>query len=415
MINFNVDNEGIATLEWDLPGRSQNVLNEQSMAAFAAAAQKALADPAVKGLLVASAKADFIAGGDLDMLLKATDAQAMSDNLRQWHKLFRTLETTGKPVAAALNGTTLGGGLELALACHYRVAADNPKARFGFPEVTLGLLPGAGGTQRAPRLMGIQAALLFLTEGKHIKAAEAQKQGLIHAVVPAGTEREAARAWLLEQAAKNAVPGRDGKPGKTLQPWDQKGFKDSRRRRHDPFRHADLHGRQRHAAREDPRQLPGAEAHPLLRLRGDADRHRHRTGHRDALLRQPSAQPGGEEHDPQPVLLHAGRQQADAPAEGRADAEVHEDRHARRRHDGRRHRPRRGDGRPRGGAARQLARERREGQGLLRETAGEARRQKSALAGRRRGHPGAHPSHRPTTPTSPAASWWSRRSSRTAR
>ena len=146
MINYTVDSEGIATLEWDLPGRAQNVLNEQSMAAFAAAAQKALADPAVKGLLVASAKADFIAGGDLEMLLKATDAQAMSDNLKQWHRLFRTLETTGKPVAAALNGTTLGGGLELALACHYRVAADNPKARFGFPEVTLGLLPGAGGT-----------------------------------------------------------------------------------------------------------------------------------------------------------------------------------------------------------------------------------------------------------------------------
>ncbi len=216
MINYNVDSEGIATLEWDLPGRSQNVLNEQSMAAFAAAAQKALADTSVKGLLVASAKADFIAGGDLEMLLKATDAQAMSDNLKQWHKLFRTLETTGKPVAAALNGTTLGGGLELALACHYRVASDNPKARFGFPEVTLGLLPGAGGTQRAPRLMGIQAALLFLTEGKRIKAAEAQKQGLIHAVVPAGKERDAARAWLREAAAKG---------GKTLQPWDQKGFR----------------------------------------------------------------------------------------------------------------------------------------------------------------------------------------------
>lgn len=216
MINYNVDSEGIATLEWDLPGRSQNVLNEQTMAAFAAAAQKALADTSVKGLLVASAKADFIAGGDLEMLLKATDAQAMSDNLKQWHKLFRTLETTGKPVAAALNGTTLGGGLEVALACHYRVAAENPKARFGFPEVTLGLLPGAGGTQRAPRLMGIQPALLFLTEGRRIKAAEAQKQGLIHAVVPAGKEREAARAWLLEAAAKG---------GKTLQPWDQKGFR----------------------------------------------------------------------------------------------------------------------------------------------------------------------------------------------
>jgi 3-hydroxyacyl-CoA dehydrogenase/enoyl-CoA hydratase/3-hydroxybutyryl-CoA epimerase len=225
MINYTVDNEGIATLEWDLPGRSQNVLNEQTMAAFADAAQKALADPAVKGILVASAKADFIAGGDLDMLLKADDAQAMSDNLKQWHKLFRTLEATGKPVAAALNGTTLGGGLEVALACHYRVAADNPKARFGFPEVTLGLLPGAGGTQRAPRLMGIQPALLLLTEGKRIKAAEAQKLGLIHAVVAAGTERDAARAWLLEQAARNAVPGKDGKPGKTLQPWDQKGFR----------------------------------------------------------------------------------------------------------------------------------------------------------------------------------------------
>ena len=216
MINYAVDKDGIATLEWDLSGRSQNVLNEQTMAAFAAAAQKALVDPAVKGLLVASAKADFIAGGDLEMLLKATDAKAMSDNLKQWHILFRTLETSGKPVAAALNGTTLGGGLELALACHYRVASDNPKARFGFPEVTLGLLPGAGGTQRAPRLMGIQAALLFLTEGKRIKAQDAQKQGLIHAVVPAGTERDAARAWLLEAAAKG---------GKTLQPWDQKGFR----------------------------------------------------------------------------------------------------------------------------------------------------------------------------------------------
>ncbi len=225
MINYTVDTEGIATLEWDLPGRAQNVLNEESMAAFADAAQKALADASVKGLLVASAKADFIAGGDLEMLLRATDAQAMSDNLKRWHGLFRTLETGGKPVAAALNGTTLGGGLELALACHYRVASDNPKARFGFPEVTLGLLPGAGGTQRAPRLMGIQPALLFLTEGRRIRAAEAQKQGLLHAVVPAGTERDAARAWLLEQAAQNAAPGRDGKPGKTLQPWDQKGFK----------------------------------------------------------------------------------------------------------------------------------------------------------------------------------------------
>ena len=225
MINYAVDSEGIATLEWDLPGRSQNVLNEQTMAAFGNAVQKALADNAVKGILVASAKADFIAGGDLDMLLQAPGDESFFTGIMNWHRLLRALETAGKPVAAALNGNTLGGGLELALACHYRVAADNPKARFGFPEVTLGLLPGAGGTQRTPRLIGIQQSLLLLTEGKRIKAADAQKLGLLHAVVPAGTEREAARAWLLEAAAKNAVAGRDGKPGKTLQPWDQKGFR----------------------------------------------------------------------------------------------------------------------------------------------------------------------------------------------
>ncbi|HMM54802.1 MAG TPA: 3-hydroxyacyl-CoA dehydrogenase NAD-binding domain-containing protein [Candidatus Desulfobacillus sp.] len=216
MINASVDAQGIATLEWDLPGRSQNLLNAQTMAAFAEAVRRALADPAVKGILVASAKDDFIAGGDLEMLLRANDAQAMSESLGQWHGLLRALEKTGKPVAAALNGSALGGGLELALACHHRVAADNPKARFGFPEVTLGLLPGAGGTQRAPRLIGIRAALLLLAEGKRIKAAEALKQGLLHAVVPAGSEREAARAWLLEAAAKD---------GKTLQPWDQKGYR----------------------------------------------------------------------------------------------------------------------------------------------------------------------------------------------
>ncbi|MBA3902696.1 MAG: 3-hydroxyacyl-CoA dehydrogenase [Rhodocyclaceae bacterium] len=225
MINYSIDSDGIATLEWDLPGRSQNVLNDQSMAAFAEAAQKALADNAVSGIVVASAKADFIAGGDLEMLLRVTDAEPFFAGIMNWHRLLRAMEATGKPVAAALNGNTLGGGLELALACHYRVASDNPKARFGFPEVTLGLLPGAGGTQRTPRLIGIQPSLLLLTEGKRIKAAEAQKLGLLHAVVPAGSEREAARAWVLEAAAKNAVAGRDGKPGKTLQPWDQKGFK----------------------------------------------------------------------------------------------------------------------------------------------------------------------------------------------
>ena len=216
MLNYSVDAEGIATVEFDYPGKSQNILNARSMGAYAEAMRKALTDPAVTGIVVASAKKDFIAGGDLAELAGATDAAAFHTGINDWHKLMRGIELGGKPVAAALNGTTLGGGLEVALACHHRVAADNPKARFGFPEVTLGLLPGAGGTQRAPRLCGMQPAAPLLMEGKRIKAAEAQKIGLIHAVVPMGEERTVARKWVLAAIASGEKP---------LQPWDRKGFK----------------------------------------------------------------------------------------------------------------------------------------------------------------------------------------------
>ncbi|MDZ4253892.1 MAG: 3-hydroxyacyl-CoA dehydrogenase NAD-binding domain-containing protein [Sulfuritalea sp.] len=216
MLNYSVDAEGIATVEFDYPDKSQNILNATSMGAYARAMQQALADPAVKGIVVASAKKDFIAGGDLAELGAATDAQAFHAAINDWHKLMRAIELGGKPVAAALNGSALGGGMEIALSCHHRVAADNPKARFGFPEVTLGLLPGAGGTQRLPRLTGMMAAAPLLMEGKRIKAAEAQKIGMIHAVVKVGEERQAARKWVLDAIASGAKP---------LQPWDAKGFK----------------------------------------------------------------------------------------------------------------------------------------------------------------------------------------------
>jgi 3-hydroxyacyl-CoA dehydrogenase/enoyl-CoA hydratase/3-hydroxybutyryl-CoA epimerase len=216
MLNYFVDAEGIATVEFDYPGKSQNILNAKSMGAYAEAMQKALADPAVKGIVVTSAKKDFIAGGDLAELAGATAAAAFHAAINDWHKLMRGIELGGKPVAAALNGSALGGGLELALGCHYRVAADNPKARFGFPEVTLGLLPGAGGTQRLPRLVGMMAAAPLLMEGKRIKVAEALKIGLIHAVVEVGAERTAARRWVADAIASGTRP---------LQPWDAKGFK----------------------------------------------------------------------------------------------------------------------------------------------------------------------------------------------
>ncbi|GCB02482.1 3-hydroxyacyl-CoA dehydrogenase NAD-binding domain-containing protein [Ralstonia sp. SET104] len=214
MIDITLDTNGIATLTWNQPGRAQNVLNGETCAAFFAAIDQVCADANVKGILITSAKPDFIAGGDLEWLQASDDAATLFDRTCELHRMLRKLEACGKPVAAALPGTTLGGGLEIALACHYRVAADNARARFGLPEVTLGLLPGGGGTQRLPRLIGVQKALPMLLEGKRIKAAEALKLGIVDAVVSAGEEVNAAREWLLG----------DGQT-RTQQPWDSKGYK----------------------------------------------------------------------------------------------------------------------------------------------------------------------------------------------
>jgi 3-hydroxyacyl-CoA dehydrogenase/enoyl-CoA hydratase/3-hydroxybutyryl-CoA epimerase len=215
MIRTDIDSEGFATLTWDLPGRSQNVVNEASLHAFEAAVAAALADPAVKGVVITSAKAAFIAGADLAMIQRMAAADVSVERAVTeaggLGRLLRRLETGGKPVVAAINGTALGGGLEIALACHHRLLTDDPSARVGLPEVTLGLLPGAGGTQRLPRLIGVAASLPLLLEGKRIKPAEALALGLVHAVVPAGGLVDAAKAWLR------------GKPAAT-QPWDRKGF-----------------------------------------------------------------------------------------------------------------------------------------------------------------------------------------------
>lgn len=214
MIDYTLDDDGIASLSWNLPARSQNVLNGESCEAFFAAAARALQDAAVKGMLVTSAKPDFIAGGDLEWLQASDSAETLFARTCELHRALRALETGGKPVAIAMPGSALGGGLEIALAGHYRVAADNPKARFGLPEVTLGLLPGGGGTQRLPRLVGVQASLPLLLEGKRLKAADALAAGILHAVVPAGEEIAAARAWLLDASRRTAT-----------QPWDAKGFR----------------------------------------------------------------------------------------------------------------------------------------------------------------------------------------------
>jgi len=214
MIDYEIDRDGIATISWNMPDRSMNVLNLESNQAFADAVKKACEDETVKGVIVTSGKRDFLAGGDLEQLLETTykSARQVFDDMGGVQKVYRDMETSGKPFVAALNGTALGGGFEIALACHHRIAADNPRARFGLPEVRVGLQPGAGGTQRLPRLIGLQPALELLLTGKSLDPQKALEKGLVHAVVPADELLTSAKKWLLESADP-------------VQPWDAKGYR----------------------------------------------------------------------------------------------------------------------------------------------------------------------------------------------
>jgi len=220
MENFkiDIDADGIATVVFDVPGRSMNTLTSSVMAELPKLVEAIKTDDAIKGAVITSGKASgFCAGADLgDMaggvLSGAGDLQAAFDAGWRINGAFRALETCGKPVAAAINGLALGGGLEFTLACHYRVVGDNPKIQLGLPEIKVGLFPGGGGTQRLTRLIGVQGAMMAMTAGSSWKPNDAKGAGVVHEVVPAGTEVEAAKAWI-----------KGG--GKAVQPWDDKGFK----------------------------------------------------------------------------------------------------------------------------------------------------------------------------------------------
>ncbi len=212
-VNFEKDNDGIVTLTLDMPGRSMNVLNDELSKPLAEAIGKIEGDASIKGVIVTSGKKEFLAGADIEKVFAITDPADAFKLAEDYKGFLRRLELCGRPVVAALNGTALGGGLELALACHYRVAIDDPKAKFGLPEVKLGLLPGGGGTQRLPRLIGIQPSLPLMLEGKELKASDAKNAGIIHALAKDREDLMAqAKAWCL------ANP-------KPVQPWDDKKFK----------------------------------------------------------------------------------------------------------------------------------------------------------------------------------------------
>lgn len=214
--DYAVDSDGVAILTFDLEGRSMNVLGAEVIEKLDELIDKVVADDSVKGAVIASGKKTFCAGADLldivDEIDPSADPKAVYDRFSGLQQVYRKLETCGKPFAAAINHTALGGGLELALACHHRVAANEPKSRIGFPEVQVGLLPGAGGTQRLPRMIGLEQSLPLLVQGKHLAPAKAAEFGIVDGVVEAGTEVEAARRWILDV-------------GDAEKPWDRKGFK----------------------------------------------------------------------------------------------------------------------------------------------------------------------------------------------
>jgi 3-hydroxyacyl-CoA dehydrogenase/enoyl-CoA hydratase/3-hydroxybutyryl-CoA epimerase len=223
---LDVDADGIALIVWNMPGRSMNVIDRAVIEELSALVEKVATDAAIKGAVIASGKDNFCAGADLTLLdsLMRTFTEMAKDKgeeaaaatlfaeSRKLSQLYRRIETCGKPFVAAINGTALGGGLELCLACHRRIALDNAAIRLGLPEVKIGLFPGAGGTQRVARMMTTSDALQLLLKGDQIDLARARTLKLVDAVVPAADLVRTAKEWA--KANPNAKA-----------PWDVDGFR----------------------------------------------------------------------------------------------------------------------------------------------------------------------------------------------
>ncbi len=218
-IRWDKGDDGIVVLTMDDPNQSANTMNAAYAASIQATVERLENEKDdIKGVVLTSAKKTFFAGGDLNDLKQATKENAgeIAEFVRAGKAVLRRLETLGKPVVAAINGAALGGGLEIALACHRRVIVDDPKAVLGFPEVQLGLLPGAGGVVRSVRMVGIVNALMqLLLQGTRHKPAKALELGIVDEIVGSVDELvPAAKAWIEAQGEEFAG-----------QPWDQKGYK----------------------------------------------------------------------------------------------------------------------------------------------------------------------------------------------
>lgn len=221
------DAEGVATITWDCQGKSMNVLSFEALSLLDSLMDQAIADEAVKGVILTSAKKDFAAGMDLNVLAKMREdagdnpAEGLFNGILQFHAIMRKMERAGmdpktnkggKPIASVLPGTALGIGLELPLATHRIFAAHNPKAKIGLPEILVGIFPGAGGTTRLVRKLGAMAAAPYLLEGKTLAPAKAKSAGIIDEV--SDDPMADARAWVLSATDADLV-----------KPWDAKGYK----------------------------------------------------------------------------------------------------------------------------------------------------------------------------------------------
>ncbi|MEU1397936.1 3-hydroxyacyl-CoA dehydrogenase NAD-binding domain-containing protein [Micromonospora zamorensis] len=216
-IRYDRGADGIVTLTLDDPDQSANTMNRAYAASMSAILDRLEAErDDVTGVIVTSAKSTFFAGGDLPEMIRATreDAPALAELLGTIKRDLRRLETLGRPVVAAVNGSALGGGLEIALACHHRIALDAPDSRLGLPEVTLGLLPGAGGVTRTVRMLGLAGALTtVLLTGRRMRPSDALAAGIVDEVVATEAELlDRARAWIAE----NPHP---------RQPWDRPDYR----------------------------------------------------------------------------------------------------------------------------------------------------------------------------------------------
>jgi 3-hydroxyacyl-CoA dehydrogenase / enoyl-CoA hydratase / 3-hydroxybutyryl-CoA epimerase len=208
--------DGIATLTFDEPGSPVNTMCTQWQADLTEATAQVLKDRnQIRGIVLASAKTTFFAGADLKGLMrhKASDAVAVFNEIEQMKRNFRALETLGKPVVSCINGAALGGGWEVALIGHHRIAVDSPKIQLGLPEITLGLIPGATGITKMTRLLGLLGAQPYILESKLFNPKQALELGLVHELVAdAGELRARALAWIAEHPV-------------SIQPWDDKTYK----------------------------------------------------------------------------------------------------------------------------------------------------------------------------------------------